>query len=154
MNMLLKKQSGVGLVEILVTILVIAIGLLGLAGMQTASMKNINNSHNRALATIAAYDMAERMRANPTGIKAGSYNNVSVDKNTSGSCGTTPGATQDTCEWAVALKESFPNDFTGKVTTKGAGYEIEIIWTELAGNNETDLASAPDFTMEVNVYAP
>ena len=152
--MRLIKQRGVGLIEILVTILVIAIGLLGLAGMQTASMKNINNSHNRALATIAAYDMAERMRSNPAGVKGGSYDAVTVNESTNASCGSTPGAAVDICEWAAALKASFSDDFVGSVTAAGLNHKIKITWTELDGNNETGSASAPDFTMEVRIYAP
>jgi len=152
--MRLIKQRGVGLIEILITILVIAIGLLGLAGMQTASMKNINNSHDRALATIAAYDMAERMRSNPAGVKSGSYDAVTVSESTSTSCGSTPGATVDVCEWATALKASFPGDFVGSVTASGLNHEIKITWTELGGNYETGEATDPEFTMEVRIYAP
>lgn len=148
----MQKQRGVGLIEILVTILVIAIGLLGLAGLQSAGMKNANNSHHRALATIAAYDMAERMRTNPTGVKAGSYDALTVNKNTSACSGSEKGVALDVCEWAQSLKSSFPEGFVGTVSLNGSEHWIEISWTELETLAEG--AKAPDFELRTKIYSP
>ena len=150
--MLLLKQRGVGLIEVLVTILVIAVGLLGLVGMQMASMKNINNAHHRSLATIAAYDMVERMRTNPAGVTAGSYNAVAVSASTT-ACTSCTGAALDISEWATTLKDSFPDGFAGTVTSSGNFHDIKVSWTELQVDSENP-ANAPDFTLRVKVYAP
>lgn len=58
------KQRGVGLIEILVTVLILGIGLLGVAGLQLKSMQYNHSAYLRSQASFLAYDMIDRMRAN------------------------------------------------------------------------------------------
>jgi len=58
------QQHGLTMLEILVTIIVVSVGLLGIAGLQIAGLKGTRNSALRTEATVLANDMAERMRAN------------------------------------------------------------------------------------------
>lgn len=58
-------QAGFTLVEVLVTIIVLAIGVLGLAGLQLASMRSNHSAFLRTQATLAANDLIDRMRINP-----------------------------------------------------------------------------------------
>ena len=67
------KQSGFTLLEVLVAMLVLAIGLLGLAGLMTSSMRDNLSASHRTQATWLAYDILDRMRANRTSAIAGSY---------------------------------------------------------------------------------
>jgi type IV pilus assembly protein PilV len=67
------KQSGFTLLEILVALLVLAIGLLGLAGLMTSSMRNNLSASHRTQATWQAYDIIDRMRANRAVAIAGGY---------------------------------------------------------------------------------
>ena len=67
------KQSGFTLLEILVALLVLAIGLLGLAGLMTSSMRNNLSASHRTQATWQAYDIIDRMRANRAVATAGGY---------------------------------------------------------------------------------
>jgi len=60
----MKKHSGFTLIEVLIAMLVLAVGLLGLAGLQTVSLRNNLSAYNRTQATQLAYDIADRMRAN------------------------------------------------------------------------------------------
>lgn len=60
-----SKQRGFTLVEALITAIVMAVGLLGLAGLQIAGMKSNHSAYLRSQATIASYDLLDRMRANP-----------------------------------------------------------------------------------------
>jgi len=60
----ITKQHGLTMLEILVTIVVVSVGLLGIAGLQIAGLKGTRNSDYRTQATILANDMAERIRAN------------------------------------------------------------------------------------------
>lgn len=60
----MKKNTGFTLIEVLVSMLVLAVGLLGLAGLQARSLGNNANAYNRSQATQLAYDLADRMRAN------------------------------------------------------------------------------------------
>lgn len=59
-----RHQQGVGLIEVLVAVLVLAIGLLGLAGLQTQSLRFNNEAYFRTQATLLAMDMADRLRSN------------------------------------------------------------------------------------------
>jgi type IV pilus assembly protein PilV len=59
-----RLQKGFTLIEVLVTLFILAIGLLGLAGLLFEGMRNNQGSYLRTQASIMAYDMADRMRAN------------------------------------------------------------------------------------------
>lgn len=77
-----KKQTGFSMIEVLISMVIIGVGLLGLSGLQIASMKGATNAHSRNVASMLAFELGERMRANPDGVEGGFYNN-------SDSCSTT-----------------------------------------------------------------
>ena len=52
------------LLEVLISIVVLSVGLLGYAGLQTVSMKNNTSAFQRSQATMLTYDIVDRMRAN------------------------------------------------------------------------------------------
>ena len=58
-----RQQRGVTLIEVLVTIVVLSLGLLGMAGLQLSSMRLSQGSQMRSTAAQLATDMAERMRS-------------------------------------------------------------------------------------------
>ncbi|NDH41803.1 MAG: type IV pilus modification protein PilV, partial [Gammaproteobacteria bacterium] len=60
-------QTGFTLIEVLVTFLLTAIGLLGLASLQVNTINNGFEAQQRALVTTLVDDMAERVRMNPVG---------------------------------------------------------------------------------------
>jgi type IV pilus assembly protein PilV len=59
-----SRSAGFTLIEILVTLFILAVGLLGLAGLMVDGMRNNQGAYLRTQASILAYDMADRMRAN------------------------------------------------------------------------------------------
>ena len=63
-----RRVGGVTLIEVLVTMVIVAVGLLGLAGMQVRGLSIQKDAHGRALATQLAVDIADRMRSNSAGI--------------------------------------------------------------------------------------
>jgi len=71
---LIAIPKGFSLIEVLVALLVLSIGLLGLAALQTTSLKYNTDSYTRTQATLLAYDIIDRMRTNLKGVDAGSYN--------------------------------------------------------------------------------
>lgn len=66
-------DHGFSLIEVLVALLVLSIGLLGLAMLQTTSLKFNTDSYSRTQATFLVYDIIDRMRTNPAGRSGGSY---------------------------------------------------------------------------------
>jgi type IV pilus assembly protein PilV len=69
-----EPHRGFSLIEVLVALLVLSIGLLGLAALQTTSLQFNTGSYYRTQATFLAYDIIDRMRANSVGVIAGNYN--------------------------------------------------------------------------------
>ena len=63
-NMTPARHRGFSLIEVLVALLVLSIGLLGLAALQTTSLQYNTGSYFRTQATFLAYDILDRMRAN------------------------------------------------------------------------------------------
>jgi type IV pilus assembly protein PilV len=59
--------SGFSMIELLVAVLVMGIGVLGIAALQMVSLQNNRAALIRADAVALAYDMMDRIRANPLG---------------------------------------------------------------------------------------
>lgn len=101
-----KRNLGFTLLEVLIALVVLSIGLLGLAGLQLTSLQASNDSYGRTQATILAYDIADRMRANVPAAINGNYiispgtppAAPAVDC-TATSCTTAQMAQDDTFDW-------------------------------------------------------
>ena len=59
-----KRQTGFGLVEVLISLLIVSIGLMGIAGLQVMALKNVGSSMERSQAVIQTYSYLEILRAN------------------------------------------------------------------------------------------
>jgi len=62
------RTQGFSLVEVLVAVLVLTVGLLGLAALQATGLKATGSAQQTTLASLAAYDAAERLRADPLSV--------------------------------------------------------------------------------------
>lgn len=71
-----RFQHGFSLIEILVSILVLAIGLLGLAGLQSKMLAAEMESYQRSHAMILLEDMMNRIRADEDGARANAYDSI------------------------------------------------------------------------------
>jgi type IV pilus assembly protein PilV len=67
------RQRGFTLIEVMIAILVLAVGLLGLAGMNARILNGQFEAYQRAQAMLLVDDMVSRLRANPEGARAGAY---------------------------------------------------------------------------------
>ncbi|WP_257286032.1 type IV pilus modification protein PilV, partial [Endozoicomonas sp. SESOKO1] len=61
-----KKNRGVGLIEVLISLLVITIGILGMAGVHSSSLQYNQSAYVQSQATFLATDMLDRIQANST----------------------------------------------------------------------------------------
>ncbi|WP_161809389.1 type IV pilus modification protein PilV, partial [Stenotrophomonas nitritireducens] len=102
-----SRQSGVGMVEVMVAVLVLAIGVLGVAALQAITLKNSSSSASRSQAAIQIYSMMDIIRADR--INIGSYNtNIYVAGDGSGEPGSKDG-------WLDGLKGTVAPDAQGKI---------------------------------------
>lgn len=160
-NLLLRQnQRGVSLLEILISLFILAAGLFGLSSLQMASLKNVNNAQFHTIATTYAYDMAERMRSNKDGIENGAYDDIksSVSKapncisDASTVCSSSEIAEYDGYIWNSQIKSDvnvggLPSG-EGTVLKDGSTYKITIKWKELQSNSAVN---GDDATFILNV---
>ncbi|MDH5570756.1 MAG: type IV pilus modification protein PilV [Gammaproteobacteria bacterium] len=85
----ISKNGGLTLVEVLVALVILSVGLLGLAGLQINSLRGSSGSNNRVTATFIANDMAERLYANFKEASNDSYTNAGIML-TANNCGAPP----------------------------------------------------------------
>lgn len=64
----LNKQQGVGLVEVLVALLILALGILGFSALQLRALDAAQEATEQSVAMNTARDLAERMRINRTAL--------------------------------------------------------------------------------------
>lgn len=99
---------GFTLIEVLVAMLVLAIGLLGLAGLQSRMINSQFEAYQRAQALTLAEDMANRIRSNPAAARSTSYVSSTVygtgNATGDGGCTSTEVVEKDLCAWNQALK--------------------------------------------------
>jgi len=69
-----RAQRGVGLVEVLISVVVLAFGLLGIAAMQLTALRNSQSSLERSQAVAQTYAILDAMRANDDRAIKGDYN--------------------------------------------------------------------------------
>lgn len=78
MNMYLyrhaRRTDGFTVVEVLISLLILSVGLMGLATLQVVGLQNTHGGAQRAQAAFLAYDITDRMRTNTAAVTAGSYN--------------------------------------------------------------------------------
>ncbi len=74
-----EQQTGIGLIEVLVSLLVIAIGVLGMAGLQSRSLQHNQAAYLHSRATFLAGDMLDRIRANQTVAKTSDIYETGLD---------------------------------------------------------------------------
>ncbi len=82
-----QSIRGITMIEVLVTMIILSIGLLGLAGLQLTGMRSVNSASLRTQATVLINDITERMRANPVAINNNQFMNID---STAIDCNATP----------------------------------------------------------------
>jgi type IV pilus assembly protein PilV len=128
----LKAQLGLGLIEVLITVFVLAIGLLGLASLQQVSIRNNQSAMERSMGVVQSYSIIEAIRADPDSAKSGRFN-VAIDATPAGS--TFPANTLTM--WRSQLAQNLGAAATGSVDCDVTSCTVIIQWDDsrgLAGN--------------------
>lgn len=153
-------QNGFTLLEVLIAVVVLSIGLLGLANLQATSLRLNQQALMRSQEAHLAYDMIDRMRANMPGVIAGAYDLPTLptasDTNCTTNTGCTPAAmaAQDYFEWNAAIMatlsggdgivclDSTPQDGADSANpdcdNTGNMFAVKLWW-----DNDRDPATAP-----------
>lgn len=161
-------QSGFTLIEVLVASLILAIGLIGVAGLQAMSLKNNQSAFMRSQATALAYDLADRMRANVNGANAGFYNPAAAGLNddciSANGCSGSEMALHDLAEWNETIdaylpmgegfvcRDSTPNDGSSAAdpACDGVGnqFSVKVWWDD---NFDGEITVSPTITERVAI---
>ncbi|TAL47466.1 MAG: type IV pilus modification protein PilV [Methylovulum sp.] len=143
----MNKNTGFTLVEVLIAMLVLAVGLLGLAGLQATSLGSNQSAYNRSQATQFAYDLADRMRANVAAMATYTAILPLGNAQAKPNCLTTPGcspanmAENDLFEWNSAITSTLPSG-VGAIAVASGVFTITITWDD---DRDGDDSNNPSF---------
>lgn len=142
--------AGFTLVEILVTLVILSAGLLGIAALHTATLRNNLDSALRSQASALAADIADRMRANRNVALTGSYN-IGIGDVTPTLAGTPTLAQQDLNAWRTLLARALPQG-TGAVALAADVCTITVQWGERGRQGENnDQAQTVQFVTRTQI---
>jgi len=134
-----RQQSGFSLFEVLITMVVSVIGLMGLAALQAAGVRSNQSAYHGSQAAVLAYDIADKMRANTASINNYLTSFMTLAQATAAGaqagCSTTSGCTtaelaqNDLFDWAAALNANLPSA-TGTIALDGTVYTVTVNWDD------------------------
>jgi type IV pilus assembly protein PilV len=154
-----RHARGVTLIEVLVTMVIVAIGLLGLAGLQVRGLSIQKDAHGRAIATQLALDLADRMRANidpataPAGVPPPQYEFTTNYGGTPPASPTTDcaltactlaqQALYDLQRWFAQVQQSLPGGWARVERVPGEpSWDVTLMWQETGFRSRGLLASS------------
>lgn len=153
------SSKGFTLIEVLIAVVILAVGLLGMASLLLNSMQSSQNAYLRSQASMLTYDLIERMRANQEhAVTTNAYTlaanaAATSDPGCASSCPPSDQAQKDLHDWRAALAAGIPEATAAITRSNDNQYQISIIWQE-AGNPTTDSEGntvAQSFTLRVDL---
>lgn len=140
-----RAQRGATLIEVLVALLVLSVGMLGIAGLTSASMRFSQGSWARATVASALGDLADRVRSNPAASatayvqKTANYATqtdvaytlpITTDCMAAGTTCTDPAvlAAFQLTQWRRAVQSNLPSSAVWIDGSRDLGYEATVMW--------------------------
>ncbi|WP_305804943.1 type IV pilus modification protein PilV [Stenotrophomonas sp. YIM B06876] len=139
------RQHGAGLLEVLIAVLIMGIGMLGVAAMQATALRNSQGALERSQAVVQSYSILDAMRANRDAVVTGSYN-------TAGLACVAPAAGSlaqtDVRLWITSLKATLGDGAAtcGGVNCNGTDCSITVQWDD---SRSSDGAAAGSATSQI-----
>lgn len=149
------------MIELLVAVIILAIGILGVAGLQTTGVKNNYSAMQRTQAVYLAQQFAEIVRSNPAQLDAGYFGNGGTTAEATiypkspaptktaacyaAGCSSAQMVASQLVDWKANLEDLLPNG-TATVYRKGDLFRIQINWADKkdAIDNFTDFGDDVD----------
>jgi type IV pilus assembly protein PilV len=141
------NSRGFTLLEILIAMVVLSIGMLGVAALQGIGMRSNHGAYLTSQASLLAYDMADRIRANPD--QFATYSAFVSD--CPDPIPTAPLVTADLAEWSCAIEALLPagaGSIAGVDLGDFARYTIRVQWED----RQTEDGGDPwDFVLVIEI---
>ena len=133
-----RREAGFYMIEVLVSVLILAVGLLGLAALQSRSLQYNHDGYLRSQATVLANDIVERMRAGRASLsptqRPDAY--AVASGTTTGNCNPAQiTAESDVRCWQAAVANQLPGGACS-ITQNGGDpetYDVVVSWTHREG---------------------
>lgn len=160
MRQLAKQQAGFTLLEVMISLVIFSVGMLGLAGIQATSLQSNNIAYMRTIAMQSAYDMADIIRAsadfdnnvdstfdNVTTTVGSAPTSCAQNVATLPDCSAAQMAAYEIYDWKTNLQNALPSG-RGSVVRSGTTFTITVMWDQdrtgatgenCSGNPATDL---------------
>jgi type IV pilus assembly protein PilV len=137
-----RRQRGVGLIEVLIAVLILSIGLLGLAGLQLRTLRNNESSLERGVAVVEIHAIADAMRADRVNARNGMFDLAIAAAAPTG----TTFREVVLASWRANLLSALGPDATGSVDCNDTDCTIVVQW-----NDERATAGSPTQTLQTQV---
>lgn len=134
-------QSGAGLIEVLIAVLIMGIGLLGVAAMQATALRNNQSALERTQATIQTYSVLDAMRANRQRALAGDYN-MTRTCTVPATGGTL--AQKDIHAWFTDMQNthSMGSGACASIAQNGNQFVVTVDWDDSRASDNSETATA------------
>lgn len=135
------RQQGVGLIEVMISVLILGIGMLGVAAMQATALRNNQSALERTQATIQTYSILDAMRANRDRAMAGDYDMGRT-------CATPTGAgslaQRDINIWFTGMRRGdvMGDTACASVARNGNQFTVTVDWDDSRASDNTETAAA------------
>lgn len=148
----LARIAGFSMVEVMVAMLVLAVGLLGFAMLQSMTIRFTQSANHRTHATNLAYEMLDQIRLNRAAgpayagtYVAGTTGEEGCDAHVVGT-GLTPA--QFSAAWSCRMGLALGDTAEAQVTVEEGVYSVDIRWND---ERWTETGSRPDFTVSAEI---
>lgn len=130
---------GFSLIEVLVALLILAIGVLGIAALQFKGLRYSHDAFLRSQINFLSYDIAELMRANRSNAASYVSNYTVAIPTTAAACNYTTASTaaNDLGCWHRRVDAAIPPGSTANITSFGSLYTVALAWTDREGDTHT-----------------
>lgn len=162
----MSRQRGVTIVEGLVALVILSVGMLGIASLYVTSLKTGRTALLRTHAVNLVNDMIDSIRANGSAGGAYALTNLAsapgegdedeVDCEADGVCTREQIAAQDLMNWAAAVDDALPGSdasivFTARAPAAPDVYTVSVRWLETGQDSGEEAAEPQQYAYEASL---